>query len=203
MGGGFSSGSTPKYERTMFFIDGGYLRQNIRDVYSDDNIDYGQLSFRLSQELNESGITAQLVRSYYYDAIPQDQQDSLYQKQLVYTNEIKKVNYHELRLARLKRRNKEDSEEDDRKKYKQKGADVLLAIDMLQKAYENQYEWAMLLTGDEDLLDLVNAVKNLGKRVYGFYFEKHISQELIDSYDKRCVITKSLSDVFHRKEKIM
>ena len=69
--------------------------------------------------------------------------------------------------------------------FKQKGVDTLIAIDMLSKAYENHYDVAVLLAGDEDFLDVVNSVKNAGKRVFGAFFEKHISPELKDSFDKR------------------
>jgi uncharacterized LabA/DUF88 family protein len=45
--------------------------------------------------------------------------------------------------------------------------DTLIAIDMISKAYENHYDVDILLAGDDDFLDVVNAVKNAGKRVYG------------------------------------
>jgi uncharacterized LabA/DUF88 family protein len=40
---------------------------------------------------------------------------------------------------------------------------------------ENHYDIAILLSGDDDIQDIVKAVKNAGKRVFGAYFSKHIS----------------------------
>lgn len=200
MGG--STAPTPKFERTMFFIDGGYLRLSMKELYGDDKIDYKTLRERLSSETIEGGIQPYLIRAYYYDAIPIEQSDPVYNTMKEYAAQIKDAGFYTIRLARLKQSNKQtenDADDCAQKRYKQKGVDVLLAIDMLQKAYENQYEWAMLLTGDDDFIDLVEAVKNTGKRVYGFYFEKHTSKELQDSFDKKIVITKQLADTFHTK----
>lgn len=74
---------------------------------------------------------------------------------------------------------------DGRGTFRQKGVDTLIALDMLSKAYENHYDSAILVAGDDDFLDVVHAVKNAGKKVYGAFFEKHISQDLKDSFDRR------------------
>ena len=63
--------------------------------------------------------------------------------------------------------------------------DSLIAIDMLSKAYENHYDWALLIAGDADFADLVKAVKNAGKQVFGFYFEKSVSNDLVKNFDRR------------------
>jgi uncharacterized LabA/DUF88 family protein len=181
----------------MLFIDGGYLRKGVRELFGDDKmdekIDYAKLRAELAVYLQEALIAPEVVRAYYYDAIPIDQNDERYKRQKEYTDRIKEVDFYEVRLARLK---KSDEEKEG---YKQKGVDVLLSIDMLEKAYENHYEWAMLLTGDDDYVDLVQAVKNAGKRVYGFYFEGHASQELIDSFDRRTIILKHVAQSFLTK----
>ena len=49
---------------------------------------------------------------------------------------------------------------------------------MLSKAYENHYDIAILLSGDDDFLDIVTAVKDAGKRVFGTFIEGHISEVL-------------------------
>lgn len=79
------------------------------------------------------------------------------------------------------------------KTYRQKGVDVLLAIDMLSKAYMNHFEWCILLAGDDDYLDLVKTVKNItGKQVIGSYFEKTASKRLIKSFDRKIVLNEKL-----------
>jgi uncharacterized LabA/DUF88 family protein len=54
------------------------------------------------------------------------------------------------------------------------------------------------VAGDEDLLDIVNAVKNTGKRVYGAYLENHISVELKDSFDRSWKWNKENLDAFRK-----
>ena len=62
--------------------------------------------------------------------------------------------------------------------------DTLLAVDMLTKAFLNHYDTAYLLAGDDDFTDLVQNVKMYtGKQVYGVYFTKSISQDLLNCYD--------------------
>ena len=65
-----------------------------------------------------------------------------------------------------------------------------MAIDMLTKAYANQYEIAMLVAGDGDFVDLVEAVKDAGKRVYGAYIFEHVSEVLFESFDLPIVLTR-------------
>jgi uncharacterized LabA/DUF88 family protein len=77
----------------------------------------------------------------------------------------KRSDFFEVRLGRLKK--------DGKGLFRQKGVDTLIAIDMLSKAYENHYDVAAIFSGDEDLLDVVTAVKNAGKQVYGIYFADH------------------------------
>jgi uncharacterized LabA/DUF88 family protein len=50
-------------------------------------------------------------------------------------------------------------------KPKQKGVDVQMAVDLVSHAYLNNYDVAIICSGDADLLESVNLVKALGKRV--------------------------------------
>ena len=67
--------------------------------------------------------------------------------------------------------------------FKQKWVDSLIAIDMIAKAYQNHYDIAILVAGDDDFSDVVNAVKDAGKRVIGAYFSHNISENLVNSFD--------------------
>ena len=55
---------------------------------------------------------------------------------------------------------------------------------MLTKAFQNHYDIAGFLGGDDDFVDLIETVKDsAGKRVFGLYFEEHISNRLLDAFD--------------------
>ncbi len=55
----------------------------------------------------------------------------------------------------------------------QKGVDVQLAVDLVSNAYLNNYDIAVLFSGDIDLLESIKLVKHLGKHVIIFsHWEK-------------------------------
>lgn len=169
--------------RTMIFIDGAYLRKGFHEIFGHDRIDFTKLKDFLIRIRISRRLEAELIRIYYYDAIVEPS-DGEYKKQHEYFDKIRKNPFYQVRLGRLVK-----TEEGF---YKQKGVDILLSVDMLTKAYQNHYDIAILVGGDDDLVDLVNAIKDLtGKRVYGFYFPKSTSRRLLDSLDERIPLKKT------------
>jgi uncharacterized protein (TIGR00288 family) len=77
-----------------------------------------------------------------------------------------------------------------KKEPQQKGVDTQTAVHMVSKAYENQFDIAILMTGDEDFLPVVDAIKSAGKRVYSIFFESHVSQNLKEAFDNSLMLTK-------------
>ena len=51
------------------------------------------------------------------------------------------------------------------KKVFQKGTDVQLAVDLVHHAYQNNFDVAVVCSGDVDLLESIRLVKNTGKKV--------------------------------------
>jgi uncharacterized LabA/DUF88 family protein len=166
--------------RAMLFIDGGYLSKNWHDKFKEYKIEYINLIRHLVSSMRDESLYLDLIRVYYYDARHDEISSSVNNGAIL--QQVKEQDYHELRFGRLKKGSDEPK--------RQKGVDILLAIDMLSKAYENQYDIGLLLAGDDDFLDLVKAVKDAGKRIHGAYFPGHVSHELKESFDKRI----SLSD---------
>lgn len=162
----------------MFFIDGGYLREELKRLFGNDDLAHTPFIELLKDEL-KSNFFLETIRVYYYDGDP-DPADPKYQDKKAYLVKIKSLSGFELRLGSVKKI--ED-------RFRQKGVDGLIAIDMLSKAYQDHYDIAVLIAGDEDIKPVVDAVKDAGKRVYGVFFSQHISKELDDSFDKRFVIS--------------
>ncbi len=50
----------------------------------------------------------------------------------------------------------------------QKGVDVQLAVDLVEFAYKNAFDIAVILSGDIDLIESIRTAKNLGKHVIIF-----------------------------------
>jgi len=188
------AGSSPvSFSRVMIFIDGNYLRRGVSE-FSDGEIDYTILTQILTQNTARAGVKPQLIRVYYYDAIPnlddmrempddpdptrvfEDMQDVL-ENQREYLEKIRMLDLFDVRLGKLAWNFKGVKG--------QKGVDSLIAIDMITKAYQNQYDEAVLVAGDSDFLEIVKTVKSIGPRVTGAYFEKNISKDLVHEFDKR------------------
>ncbi|MBI2047344.1 NYN domain-containing protein [Candidatus Pacearchaeota archaeon] len=89
----------------------------------------------------------------------------------------------------------------------QKGVDVQLAVDLVSNAYLNNYDVAVLFSGDIDLYESVKLVKSLGKQVIVFSHEKLMAQSMItlsDFYKDICRLEDGqldeFSHIFERKE---
>ncbi len=61
----------------------------------------------------------------------------------------------------------------------QKGVDVQLAVDLVSNAYLNNYDVAVIFSGDIDLLESLKTVKNLGKHVIIFSHYSNMAKEMI------------------------
>lgn len=174
-------GGTSKWlARLMGFIDGGYLREQFRHEFNSEIIDFDILKHQLVQifDANCGGhYKGNMVRVYYYDGrvLPTD---SKFNEQEEYFAKIRNIDGYDVRFGRLK-----PTGENRTGPLKQKGVDVRMAVDMITKAYLDHYDFAIMLAGDDDFLDVVNAVKDTGKRVYGIYFSERISKDLLDSWD--------------------
>lgn len=175
---GFSAPQKP-IARLMAFIDGGYLRENFKRKTGCD-VDYGKLENILTETFNANcrGMyVGDLIRTYFYDATV-DISHPKYAEQNEYHTKIKSHGIQVV-LSRLKPTGNNGTGT-----LKQKGVDVRLAVDMITKAYQNHYDYAILLAGDDDFLDVVKAVKDdTGKRVLGLFFDDAISSDLKDEYD--------------------
>jgi uncharacterized LabA/DUF88 family protein len=187
--------------RVMAFIDGGFLEYNLRAQWGEDvTINFARFRESLMAHLGSDRDTFHLIHIYYYDAkLEEEYPTNNYAKpdpqkvkdwnlkmaprikaQNLKHQTINRTDYFVLRLGRIKRNIKLEP--------KQKGVDTLLATDMVSKAFQNQYDIAVLLTGDDDFIDVVKTVRELGKQVFGLYFESVTSQGLIDALTTRLAI---------------
>lgn len=171
----------------MIFIDGGYLREGFERIYRHQRINFPGLFALLKNLALEGNRVPEVIRTYYYDAIVAPEEDlEKYRKQKEYYSEIEKYGVYDVKLTRIKKTEKGE---------RQKGTDVKLDVDAITKAFMNHYDIAILLTGDDDFLDLVKTVKDLtDKRVYGAFYPDQVSEDLRNSFDKKMELDKRLFD---------
>lgn len=167
----------------MVFIDAGYLRRNLTNMFGDDILNYLRFIELLIDQFIQKvpRFYLERIRVYYYDSKPEEGEPDAYEQQ-AYLRKIRDIPGFVDRLGSLKRVKKD--------KRRQKEVDSLIAVDMVSMAYENQFDIALLIAGDEDHLPVIEAVKNTGKRVYGCFFEHNISQDLKDAFDIPFVLTQ-------------
>lgn len=173
------------FERIMVFVDGGYLRELCLEFFGNDNIKFDTLRKDLVSAFNnqEGGsFQANLIRIYYYDAIVREGHRD-FKKQNEYFDRIRDTLYFSVRLGELV--------ESSNKGFKQKGVDTIMAIDALTKAYQNQYDVAIFIAGDRDLVPLLNAIRDTGKKIFLITETSHCSPELTRSSDVPFGVQKS------------
>jgi len=177
--------------KVMAFVDGGYLREQCSNRF-DEEINYQKLKERIISHFNANvngKYDGDLVRVYYYDAVV-DHDNPKFKEQSDYFNRVIATNGYQVELGKLVPTGKDGTGP-----LKQKGVDVLLAVDMINKAYTEQYDFAVLIAGDSDFVEVVNAVKDSGRRVFGMYFREHIAEDLYDALDARIEIDNFINEL--------
>ena len=176
----FSAGRTPMTRRVMFFIDGGYLRETLKEMKGDESFALYKFPLTFTHEFVSGSFSPELIRTYYYDAICEPD-DPSYKEKKAYFDALNSYENVEVKLGYLiKTKNG----------FRQKGIDILIAIDVLTKAYQDHYDYAILFCGDRDFLPLVQEVKDsTGKKIYGIMFDEHYSEALKNEFDRCKIIT--------------
>jgi uncharacterized LabA/DUF88 family protein len=166
--------------RACVFIDGSNFYHACRDnLGGRTDVGFGAFASLLV------GPSRELVRTYYYTCpLPSDHDASERANQQKFLSALQRVPYLELRLGKLVRRDVTcDACKDHRVKYQEKGVDMRIGVDMVAGASKGLYDIAILVSGDGDLKEAVQAVKDLGKHVELATFRRGRSDELADAAD--------------------
>jgi len=70
-----------------------------------------------------------------------------------------------------------------RRNKREKGVDIALTKEMLINAFNDNYDLALLIAGDEDYVGLVNELKRFGVIVYGSFLENGLSEAIRIAFD--------------------
>ncbi len=167
-------------ERVAIFIDGSNLYHNLRRYKIQANFE------SLIQTLENR---REIVKIYYYTALlHRDFDENKYNKHkkfLQYLAQIPKMN---IVLCDLKKVISHDGSIN----FTIKGDDVYLATDLISQAYENSYDIAIIVSGDEDFIPAIKVVQKRGKKVINAFFPKSSSYSLRMCCDGSINIKKAL-----------
>ncbi|MCK4647505.1 NYN domain-containing protein [Candidatus Pacearchaeota archaeon] len=181
-------------KRVSIYIDGAnfvYGLKTLNPKYSDYHFDFENFIKKLVGKND-------LIDIFYYNAsLKQAINPRRFREQQKLLARLRKMIKCKVILCkRQKRFNKDDEEY-----YTIKGDDINLALDMLNEAWKNKYDKAILISGDGDFAPLVKYVKNKNKKVEVISFSKLASKNLINEADKFSFINKKTANKFFHRER--
>lgn len=156
-------------ERVAIFIDGSNLYNGMRENLSNTRVNLNELIQQLRGD-------RPLFRAYYYNApLTEDYDSDLRDGQTRFFESLRRIPYVTVRLGRLHRRHDGSLVE--------KGIDVSIAVESLSLAYRDAYDVAVLVSGDGDYVELVEAIKRHGKQVEIAMFRNQSAGVLMEYAD--------------------
>jgi uncharacterized LabA/DUF88 family protein len=163
-------------ERVAVFIDGSNLYHALRANFNRYDLKFADFVRKLCGP-------RRLYRAYYYNVLQDpSQRADAYRDQQDFFNALRETPYLEVRLGGTKLSQGVTVE---------KGIDVMLVTDLLQFAWGDRYDVALLVSGDADFAYALQAVKNLGKYVEVAYFESNVSKDILDVADDKHLLDRN------------
>ena len=159
-------------ERVAIFIDGSNLYYGLKNLKR-ERINFQKLIQLLKKE-------KMLSYTFYYNApLNIKVNPKTYWEQQKFFNELRKIPDFNVVLCRLRKHKRKNGNY----VFDVKGDDVHLAVDLVSGAYENLYDTAIIVSGDEDFVPAIKKAQKLGKKVINAYFKSSSSASLKKTCD--------------------
>jgi uncharacterized LabA/DUF88 family protein len=166
-------------ERVAIFIDGGNLYHSLKKDFVRSKLNFEKFAQKLVA-------SRKLSRVYYYAALPKQEDDpEAYSTQQRFLDSLDHIPYFDVNISKLIVHNGVR---------KELGLDVKLAVDMLEMAYADSYDTAILVSGDGDMASVVEAVKRHGKHVENVSAPNNLSAHLRKICDRVLVLDSNFLD---------
>ena len=148
--------------KLMIFIDGSNLYHETDRFQRGMRIDFEKLRDALSTGYD-------LVRTFYYASRPANigaEQEGFFKKMgyLGFKTRIKPL--------------RESYGENGRRELREKGVDVALATDLVANGMRRSFDWATIVSGDQDYCEAIEQVQSQGLRVQVAFFRHAMAEEL-------------------------
>ena len=170
-------------ERVMAFIDGSNLYYSLKDIKV-KKINFKKLLSILTKD-------KLLISTFYYNAsLDISQNEKTYWEQQKFFNFLRKIPDFNVVLCRM-RKHKQNG----KISFDVKGDDVYLAVDLVSGAYENLYDTAIIISGDEDFVPAIQKAQKLGKRVINAYFKSTSSNYLKHLCDESFCLNNIIEEI--------
>ncbi|MFT4261006.1 MAG: NYN domain-containing protein [Candidatus Woesearchaeota archaeon] len=179
-------------ERISVYIDGANFFGGLRTI----NSKYTDFKFDFYKYINHITSNKKLVSVKYYNAsLKQNINPDLFKNQQKFFERLRNYKHYTVILCKRQSRNGPDGEY-----FSIKGDYIHLAIDMLNDAWENKFDKAILISGDGDFSPLVKYVKKKSKKVESHHFKENISLDLAKNCDSNIIIDKKIVNKFFYRE---
>jgi uncharacterized LabA/DUF88 family protein len=163
-------------DRLAIFIDGSNLYHALKNNFNRYDLNFDSFTAKLCG-------SRQLFRTYYYN-VRQDpaQRPEGNREQQEFLDILSKTPRLEVRLGGTKTAQGVPVE---------KGVDIMLATDLLNFAWLNYYDVAIIVSGDADFAYALQSVKNMGKHIEVAYFESGVSRDLLNVADHHQLLDRT------------
>ena len=155
-------------KRVCVFIDGSNLYHSLKNLRI-KRIDFQKLLQLLIKD-------KMLISTFYYNASLDINIDpDTYWEQQKFFDELRKIPDFNVILCKLRKHKRKN---DGGYVFDVKGDDVHLAVDLVSGAYEDLYDTAIIVSGDEDFVPAIKKSQKLGKKIINAYFKSSSSTSL-------------------------
>ncbi len=164
-------------ERVAVFMDGA-------NIYRAFKSSFGSARYSPIKLANALAAGRSLVRAnFYIGAVPQQMGVKLYADQQRFLSRLKQLPGLTVWTGRMAQTGG---------RWYEKGVDVKIATDMVALAYTDEYETAILVSGDGDLAPAVREVRRVGRVVENAMARSRRSWHLLQESSKFLVIDQDI-----------
>jgi uncharacterized LabA/DUF88 family protein len=147
--------------RLMIFIDGSNLYHESDRFSKGLRIDFEKFRTELTGDFD-------LIRTFYYASVPANPTADQ-------TGFFKKLGYlgYKTKIKPLR-----ETSFNGRRETREKGVDVALATDLVSYGMRKAFDWAIIVSGDQDFCDAIEHVQSQGLRVEVVFYRHAMAEEL-------------------------
>ena len=176
-------------KRVAVFIDGNNFYYGLRKIYGKNK---SLKSFNFKKFADFLAEKNSVVGIFYYNAqLDKEHNPDKYESQKEFFEKLKQIPNFHLVLCKLLKRNIMGT---NKHYYIIKEDDINMAVDMVENAYDNKFDVAILVSGDGDFAPAVRSVKKKKKQVENIFFKSSSSRNLQSFCDKSSELTKEILD---------
>ena len=178
-------------KRVAVFIDGNNFYFGLRKLYGKEK---SLKTFNFERFAGFLADKNKVTDIYYYNALlDREHNPQKYKSQKEFFEKLKKIPNFHLVLCKLLKRNITGT---NKFYYIIKEDDINMAVDMVDGSADDDFDVAVLVSGDGDFVPAVRSVKKRNKKIENVYFKGSSSRNLKDHCDKSLELTKEILDKF-------